>query len=242
MSLTHRQRHRLRAALGGRLMAVCYGAGVDSTAMLVALKQAGLRPDIITFADLSAEKPPTLEHLDRMDRVLAEWSWPAIVRCRKETLPGTGYSDLYGNCIANETLPSLAFGLKSCSIKWKQKPQDHAIKGARSGPNAAPPHPVWTEAQRRGVRIVKLIGYDCGPRGSAPFYEPAESRCGFRLRLSAPDSRLEPHRLRARHHRCARCRHGSDKIGLLFLPGIKGLGAELAGRTSSRSPRARLDS
>ncbi|PSM16294.1 hypothetical protein [Nitratireductor sp. StC3] len=162
MSLTHRQRHLLQAALRDRLMAVCYGAGVDSTAMLVALKQAGLRPDIITFADLSAEKPPTLEHLDRMDRVLAEWSWPAIVRCRKETLPGTGYSDLYGNCIANETLPSLAFGLKSCSIKWKQKPQDHAIKGARSGPNAAPPHPVWTEAQRRGVRIVKLIGYDCG--------------------------------------------------------------------------------
>ena len=108
MPLTHRQRHRLQAALGGRLIAVCYGAGVDSTTMLVALKQAALRPDIITFADLSAEKPPTLEHLDRMDRILAEWSWPAITRCRKETLPGTDYSDLYGNCIANETLPSLA--------------------------------------------------------------------------------------------------------------------------------------
>jgi len=61
-----------------------------------------------------------------------------------------------------QTLPSLAFGLKSCSIKWKQKPQDQAIKGAKSGPNAAPRHPVWIEAQRRGVRIVKLIGYDRG--------------------------------------------------------------------------------
>jgi hypothetical protein len=30
---------------------------------LVALKQASLRPDIITFADLSAEQPPTLEVL-----------------------------------------------------------------------------------------------------------------------------------------------------------------------------------
>lgn len=161
MLLTHQQRHRLRAALGGRILAVCYGAGVDSTAMLVALKQAGLRPAIITFADLQAEKPPTLDHLDRVDRVLAEWSWPAIIRCRKETLPGTGYADLYGNCIANETLPSLAFGLKSCSIKWKQKPQDQAIKGVRSGPNAAPAHPVWMEAQQRNVRILKLIGYDC---------------------------------------------------------------------------------
>ena len=61
MSLTHQQRHRLQAALGDRLMAVCYGAGIDFTAMLVTLKQASLRPDIITFADLSAEKPPALE-------------------------------------------------------------------------------------------------------------------------------------------------------------------------------------
>ena len=58
MLLTHRQRHRLHAAFGGRFIAVCYGTGVDSTAMLVALKQAGLRPNIITFADLSAESRP----------------------------------------------------------------------------------------------------------------------------------------------------------------------------------------
>ncbi|MBX3583251.1 MAG: hypothetical protein KF810_15280 [Rhizobiaceae bacterium] len=163
MPLTHRQRHRLRATLAGRLLAVCYGAGVDSTALMVALKLAGLRPHIITFADLNAEKQLTLDHLDQMTRVLARWDWPPIIMCRKKTLPGTGYDDLYGNCIANETLPSLAFGMKSCSIKWKQKPQDAAIKGARSGPNAAPPHPIWLEAQRTGQRIVKLIGYDCSP-------------------------------------------------------------------------------
>jgi hypothetical protein len=64
--------------------------------------------------------------------------------------------------MANETLPSLAFGLKSCSSKWKRIPQDQRIKGAKSGPNACPPHPIWIEARRRGERIVKLIGYDCG--------------------------------------------------------------------------------
>ncbi len=162
MLLTHRQRHDLRAALAGRLLAACFGAGVDSTAMLIALKLAGLRPMIVTFADLAAEKPLTLAHLDRINTVLAEWGWDPIVVCRKVPLASTGYDDLYGNCMVNETLPSLAFGLKSCSIKWKQRPQDQAIKGAKSGPNAAPPHPVWIEAQRRGERIVKLIGYDCG--------------------------------------------------------------------------------
>lgn len=162
MLISPQQRDRLREALSGRLLAACFGAGVDSTGMLVALKLADLRPDIITFADLEAEKPPTIEHLDRMNQVLADWGWEPITIVRKRTLPDTGYSDLYGNCIVNETLPSLAFGMKSCSIKWKQKPQDQVIKGAKSGPNASQPHPIWLAAQARGERIVKLLGYDCG--------------------------------------------------------------------------------
>lgn len=160
--LTPASRQKLHAALADRLLAVCYGSGVNSVALLVALKLAGLRPSIITFADLVAEKPPTIDHILRMNTVLAEWDFPSITVCRKQTLPGTGYSDLYGNCMANETLPSLAFGKKSCSIKWKQKPQDQLIKGCKSGPNAREPHPIWIEAQKRGERIVKLIGYDCG--------------------------------------------------------------------------------
>lgn len=153
--------HRLRS-LEGRLLAVCFGAGVDSTAMLIALYLAGIRPQIITFADVGGEKPETLVHLARMNAVLASWGWPPIDICRKVTLASTSYDDLYGNCIANETLPSLAFGKKTCSQKYKQTPQDQFIKGARSGPNARLPHPVWEEAQRTGQRIVKLIGYDCG--------------------------------------------------------------------------------
>ncbi|CAM5290986.1 hypothetical protein ATER59S_00539 [Aquamicrobium terrae] len=163
MPLTHRQRHQLRAKLGDRLLAVCYGVGVDSTALLVALKLAGLRPRIITCADLNAEKRLTLDHLDQMQRILAQWGWPPVSMCRKKTLPGTGYDDLFGNCIANQTLPSLAFGMKSCSSKWKRIPQDQLIKGVKSGPNAAEPHPIWIEARRTGQRILKLIGYDCSP-------------------------------------------------------------------------------
>ncbi|WP_198516842.1 hypothetical protein [Sinorhizobium meliloti] len=161
MRLPPALRRLLRKAHGGRLLALS-GSGVDSTAMLVALRLAGLRPDVITFADTGAEKPETLAHLERMNAILIEWGWPPIIVCRKIPLASTGYMDLYGNCIANETLPSLAFGMKSCSIKWKQKPQDQVLKGSRSGPNAAEPHPVWIEAQRTGQRIVKLIGYDCG--------------------------------------------------------------------------------
>ena len=152
----------VKAALAGRLVALCFGSGVDSTAMIVALRAAGVRPDIITFADTGGEKPETIQHIDAMNRVLATWGWPLIDVCKKIPMAATGYTDLYGNCFKNETLPSLAFGKKSCSIKWKQDPQDQFIKGAKRGPNARDPHPIWQQYLATGQRIVKLIGYDCG--------------------------------------------------------------------------------
>jgi hypothetical protein len=33
-------------------------------------------------------------------------------------------SRLYGNMVANDTLPGIAFGPKSCSIKWKLEAQE----------------------------------------------------------------------------------------------------------------------
>lgn len=160
--LSAEQKNALQAALANRLLALCFGSGVDSTAMLVALHDAGIRPHVITFADTGGEKPETLTHIKRMNAVLVQWGWPTIDVCRKLTQASTDYNDLFGNCMANETLPSLAFGMKSCSIKWKQVPQDQWLKGAQRGPNARPPHPLWLAAKNSDQRILKLIGYDCG--------------------------------------------------------------------------------
>ncbi|HEY3900846.1 MAG TPA: hypothetical protein VGM54_19705 [Chthoniobacter sp.] len=38
---------------------VCYGMGVDSTALLVGLKARGISPDAILTADTGGEKPAT---------------------------------------------------------------------------------------------------------------------------------------------------------------------------------------
>lgn len=172
---------RLRHALAGRPIIVCFGAGVDSTAMLVALRRLGIQPDVITFADTGGEKPETMTHLDRMNVVLQSWGWPVVDMCWKKPLASTGYTDLYGNCLSNQTLPSLAFGMKSCSIKWKQIPQDQFIQGVKSGPNTADAHPLWKASQATGQRIVKLIGYDCGRadfrRSSKP--PPADSHFDY---------------------------------------------------------------
>ena len=142
---------------------VCFGGGVDSTAMMVAMKRQGLVPDLVTFADVGAEKPETYAHVAAVSKWLQTWADQPVVTCTKRTKETTAYNDLTGNCIDNETLPSLAFGMKSCSIKWKQGPQDKAVMGATKGPNKCNPHPLWLDAKKRRVKPVKLIGYDSGP-------------------------------------------------------------------------------
>jgi len=147
----------------GAPIVVCYGGGVDSTAMLIELHRRGIRPDLITFADVGSEKPETYAMVETMSRWCRSVGFPEVTVCRKQTLASTSYTDLTYNCIDNETLPSLAFGLKSCSIKWKQGPQDQHLMGVTKGPNKCEPHPIWVDAQARGVKPVKLIGYDAGP-------------------------------------------------------------------------------
>jgi len=147
----------------GSPVVVCYGGGVDSTAMLIALHRAGITPDLITFADVGAEKPETYAMVKTMSEWCRSVGFPEVVTCTKLTNPETSYSTLTGNCTDNETLPSLAFGMKSCSIKWKQGPQDQYLRGCKSGPNKRDPHPIWLDCQRRGIKPVKLIGYDAGP-------------------------------------------------------------------------------
>jgi len=146
----------------GSPVIVCFGGGVDSTAMLVAMNRQGIRPDLITFADVGGEKPDTYEHVRYMDTWLDSVGFPRTTWCRKVPTDRVEYTDLEGNCVCNETLPSLAFGMKSCSIKWKHKPQDYVVMGCKRGPNQCDPHPLWVDAQARGVKPVKLIGYDAG--------------------------------------------------------------------------------
>lgn len=143
---------------------VNYGAGVDSTAMLIGLHDRGEVPDLIMFADTGSEKPETYAYLDIMDAKLAEWGWPAITRVRNT--PKTGYTSLEGNCLANETIPSLAFGYKSCSLKWKAEPMDRWILGVSRGHNKCAGWAPALEALAAGIKPVKCIGYDAGPADS----------------------------------------------------------------------------
>jgi len=142
---------------------VAYGGGVDSTAMLIALWRAGIRPDVITFADVGAEKPETYETVRRMNDWCISVGFPAITIVKLNTMATTPYDNIEGNQTANETLPSMAFGKKGCSVKWKHVPQDYYITGVGGQVNNCEPHPIWLECQAKGIKPCKLLGFDAGP-------------------------------------------------------------------------------
>jgi hypothetical protein len=141
------------------------GMGVDSVAMLVGLHQRNERPDLIIFADTGCEKPETLAYLPALNGWLAGIGWPQVTVVKRPVGPA-GYRTLEENCLRNETLPSLAFNMKGCSLKWKADAMDAWILGIKRGPNKRPPWPMMSAAIAAGVRAIKCIGYDAGPKDS----------------------------------------------------------------------------
>ena len=135
---------------------VSYGGGVDSTAMLVGLESRGLRPHMILFAHVGNEWPETYEFLPIVQKWLKGVGFPPITVVQyqpKKFLHGE-YHDLYGNCFVNHTLPSISFGRKSCSLKWKASALDAYVRNCEQCA-------TWLAG---GGQVRRLIGYDAGPR------------------------------------------------------------------------------
>lgn len=148
-----------------RPFCISYGMGVDSTAMIVHLvrmyRQTGkaeYRPDCITFADTGNEKKETYAYLPVINAYLRANGFPEVVVVRYK--PGRVkvgmYYTLEQNCLMNGTLPSLAFGYKKCSLKWKVGPQDEYRATL----------PVCQRAWAAGHVGIVAIGYDAGPKDS----------------------------------------------------------------------------
>lgn len=146
-----------RRDLEKRVIVQAHGIGVDSTAVMVEWVRRRLPLHLILHADTRSEKPETVAYINVVNRFLQEHGYPEVtvvkyeVRNFKNWPP---YDGLEENCLTNGTLPSLAFGFKSCSLKWKREPQDRFMR-------------QWEPARREwapGRRVMKLIGYDAGPR------------------------------------------------------------------------------
>ena len=133
-----------------------WGAGIDSTAMIIELAYQGAAPDLVLMADTVSEFPQT----DNFVPIFRKWMTAHhipnhIVRYQPTRLNGLpSYQGLLEYLLATATLPSIAFGRHTCSLKWKVAPQHTFVRTWQ------PALDSWTKNQP----VIRLIGYDASPR------------------------------------------------------------------------------
>ncbi len=142
---------------------VAWGGGVDSTAMIIEMHARGEPIDMVLFADTFSERPWTYETVRTFSAWLEERGIPFqrvfYQAQRFKNFPP--YLGLLENCLTNGTLPSIAFGFGSCSLKNKVAPQNKFTE------NWEPAVTAW----RQGLQVVKCIGYDCSPADQKRYAE-----------------------------------------------------------------------
>ena len=128
---------------------VAYGAGVNSTAMLIGLQERGERPDRILFSDTGGEKPETYAFMIRFSQWLEIKGLPPI-----EILHYNSHKDdnLEQECLRLGVLPSIVYGWRTCFQKWKIDPQERYLRQWLAA------LAVW-EADGK---VVKALGFDFG--------------------------------------------------------------------------------
>ena len=106
-----------------QVLIVALGMGTDSVAMLVEMKNRGIRPDIVQWADTGTEKLETYRYVKVIQKWLKDNDFPPLLIVRKRC-PKALHRSLFEQLWKTEQLPSPAFHKNhSCSVKWKLEPQ-----------------------------------------------------------------------------------------------------------------------
>ncbi len=115
------------------------GGGVNTAGVTLGLYERGESIAFNLFADTGGEKRATYKHIERLDSWCVSHGLPGItvVRAEKETLEE--------ECLRTETLPSIVVGIRSCSDKFKIRPQTK-----------------WLEANGFEKSITRIVGFDSG--------------------------------------------------------------------------------
>ena len=228
--------------LKNRKLLVCYGGGINSTAMLERFSDGGVIPGLILFSDTGdgnarpGERPDTYSFIEEFSERLKRKGLPAIITVRK----GGEDETLYERCLRRGELPSLAYGFRSCSEKYK-------IRAMNVFCNHFPP---FIQEWKAGAKVVKAIGFDAGEPHRAkespdPKYEnwypliewgwdrddcqaylqerglkPGKSSCFFCPAMKKP----EIIQLRKEHPQLLKKALAMEDVALTNLTSVKGLG------------------
>ena len=123
-----------------------YGGGTNSTALAIECINRGINLDLIIFSDTGGEKPETYMYIDYFSKYLASNGYPEIIKVKKGGLVET----LEEECARKHCLPSIAYGFKTCSQKYKIQPVDKYLNNYKEAKD------IWNS----GDKVIKFVGFD----------------------------------------------------------------------------------
>ena len=145
------------------------GGGTNSLAMIIEMHKRGIPIDVVLFADTKAERPETYSSIAQTDQWLKDRGYDGVTIVSSE-------KTLEEDCIERKALPSVAYGFKTCSQRFKLQPQN---KWAN---NYEPFKEIWNN----GGKVTKFIGYDAGEErraDNAKKYNREDKKYDFRYPL-----------------------------------------------------------
>lgn len=126
------------------MIVASFGGGTNSAAMLIGMHERGEKVDFILFADTGGEKPHTYDFVLTFSEWLVEHGMPPVKTVRVAS------TTLEDDCLKRNALPSVAYGFKTCSQRFKAEPQEKEIRGLGD--------------------VIKLIGFDADePHRAKPY-------------------------------------------------------------------------
>jgi len=128
---------------------VSYGGGTNSTALLIGLVAREERVSLILFSDTGGERPGTYDYIKLFSGWLQDRGYPPILTVFYTNRKGERVT-LEERSLVTERLPSLAYGFKKCSMRFKRDPQNKYVN------NWEPARATWA----RGDQVVKYMGFD----------------------------------------------------------------------------------
>jgi hypothetical protein len=149
------------------MQVVSYGGGTNSKAMVCEMVRRAEPIDLITMADPGSEWPHTYADAWQFSAWLEMQGYPSLTIVRNDGMYGT----LEANCLAQHMLPSIAYGYKSCSDKYKVRPQNNFV-AADSRAQA-----LWTA----GGKVIRCIGYHADESERAGITEDRRYRYRYPL-------------------------------------------------------------
>jgi hypothetical protein len=132
---------------------VSYGGGTNSTALLCGMIEKHLpSPDAVIFSDTGGETPEIYDYIAMFSVWMVDHGLKPITVVQRVRADHVTPNTLEADCLRSGTLPSLAYGSKRCSQKFKIQPFEKWMNHWHRARTA------W----QSGYKVVKVIGYDAG--------------------------------------------------------------------------------